>query len=232
MDWFGLVRADLKKVSVIDGFPVYTPGTDAEQGLTDESGGAQRSEYEEPGSIAGKIYKITVMPVLYNVKVNYPGQPAEQRGTVYDYDQVRDYVPGDPMQMIHWKLSAKKDEILVKEGRYSDSKGIHLLLETSVHSLSAAGQHNPLSGKYDDIDRALAAFLSCSLELIRSGQAHNVCWFDHRKQHLYREEIAEESAFRRMESEVLDSAFAANAPGGDRGRFSVSFSCDGLIIYR
>ena len=32
-----------------------------------------------------------------------------------DPDDVRAYLPGDPVNRIHWKLSAKKDELLVRE---------------------------------------------------------------------------------------------------------------------
>lgn len=42
---------------------------------------------------------------------------------------VRDYVSGDRMQQIHWKLSAKKDKILVKEYDHVAKENVKLLIE-------------------------------------------------------------------------------------------------------
>lgn len=41
------------------------------------------------------------------------GNPAE--GEADDFSGVRVYLPGDPVNRIHWKLSAKKDELLIRE---------------------------------------------------------------------------------------------------------------------
>ncbi|BCN32121.1 DUF58 domain-containing protein [Anaeromicropila herbilytica] len=42
----------------------------------------------------------------------YPGQVGNDTSEIL---QVREYRPGDKLQRIHWKLSAKKDELLVKD---------------------------------------------------------------------------------------------------------------------
>ncbi len=42
---------------------------------------------------------------------------------------VRDYVDGDRMQQIHWKLFAKKDKILIKEYEHVAKENVKLLIE-------------------------------------------------------------------------------------------------------
>ena len=44
------------------------------------------------------------------------GDSLKWRGTpsMEDYD-LREYRPGDPMRSIHWKLSSKRDELVVRE---------------------------------------------------------------------------------------------------------------------
>ena len=44
-----------------------------------------------------------------------PAGPSAARGRGEDYD-LREYRPGDPMRDVHWKLSSKWDELIVKEG--------------------------------------------------------------------------------------------------------------------
>ena len=54
-------------------------------------------------------------------------QPAPQtvqaltRGEEEDPGDVRPYRPGDPVRRIHWKLSARKDELLVRETAPEDA---------------------------------------------------------------------------------------------------------------
>lgn len=45
-----------------------------------------------------------------------------------DVSQVREYVPGDAMKNIHWKLSAKKDILMVKERLHMSSRKLLLVL--------------------------------------------------------------------------------------------------------
>ncbi len=42
---------------------------------------------------------------------------------------VREYIPGDKLQNIHWKLSVKKDEWMVKERVSMSAVSLHILLE-------------------------------------------------------------------------------------------------------
>ncbi|MBR2674765.1 MAG: DUF58 domain-containing protein [Mogibacterium sp.] len=68
---------------------------------------------------------ITVMPELFDVQMSYGSDAAllendrsadSRRGEdPGDVRGIREYVPGDPVRNIHWKLSEKTNKVLVKE---------------------------------------------------------------------------------------------------------------------
>lgn len=68
---------------------------------------------------------ITVMPEVFNMNVitsssaampESEGQALKAKGSVAgDVTGIREYVPGDPVRNIHWKLSEKTDRMLVRE---------------------------------------------------------------------------------------------------------------------
>lgn len=45
-----------------------------------------------------------------------------------DVSQIREYIPGDAMKDIHWKLSAKKDNLMVKERLHMSSRKLLVVL--------------------------------------------------------------------------------------------------------
>ena len=52
------------------------------------------------------------MPNMYGFKAKNLRKSKQPSSEIYD---IRDYQIGDPLRSIHWKMSAKKDELLVKE---------------------------------------------------------------------------------------------------------------------
>ena len=82
-------------------------------------------------------------------------------------ERVRDYLPGDPVRWIHWKLSAKTDGLRVRERMPSNGGGLLLMLETAL------GESAPR-----DMDIAVSALLALSDELARADIPHGVVWVD------------------------------------------------------
>ena len=59
-------------------------------------------------------------------------EATESRNKGLDFSEVsgvREYIPGDKLQNIHWKLSVKKDEWMVKERVSMSAVQLHVLLE-------------------------------------------------------------------------------------------------------
>ena len=74
-------------------------------------------------------------------------------GINFDPDyEIREYIPGDDLKSIHWKLSAKKDELMVRERLSAGHDKINILL--------------PLSDDRQDNDRLMdSLYALCSLFL-------------------------------------------------------------------
>src|SRR3989339_183510 len=57
------------------------------------------------------------------------------RGSGSDFDQLREYQPGDDVRFIDWKSSARGQHLVVREYRDERSRSIHLLLDCSQSML-------------------------------------------------------------------------------------------------
>ena len=84
-----------------------------------------------------------------------------------EYFGIRPYVDGDSMKLIHWKLTGKTDEYMVKEVEVPMMRMPLIFLETRVEKLDAAM-----------IDGLLEAFFSISQHMAQEGQKHCLCWWD------------------------------------------------------
>lgn len=76
----------------------------------------------------------------------------------------REYVPGDTMKSIHWKLSGKFDNLIVKEYENSADTNILILLDNSKEAL-----YNDIDRKIEDksVDIALSIVNYCLRENIQ-----------------------------------------------------------------
>lgn len=150
---------------------------------------------------------VAVWPGLYPVMIEEASSigrsdsacPAASRAPAGNPESdLRDYQPGDPIRQIHWKLSAKTDQLLVRETpRFLDADCV-LLLET------AAPQALP-----EDWDAAVEALLSVSRGLAEEGFRHAVCWLDGDQSPSY-SEVAESADWEAAADALLRTAAAAN----------------------
>lgn len=84
-----------------------------------------------------------------------------------EYFGIRPYVDGDSMKQIHWKLTGKTDEYMVKEIEVPMMRMPLIFLETRVEKIDAGM-----------IDGLLEAFFSISQYMAQEGQKHCLCWHD------------------------------------------------------
>lgn len=80
---------------------------------------------------------------------------------------IREYLPGDRLQKIHWKLSSKIDKLMVKENESTSTNEFFLLLELFQPSEESCGENALLRNA---LDNALDEAWSLSLELIEEGE--------------------------------------------------------------
>lgn len=107
--------------------------------------------------------EVTVYPEVYSLAESGELSALLARGQTperQEFDDLREYVPGDPLRDIHWKSSAKRDgDLIVKEftGREPE------------RAVTIAG-----SASRTDVDDMAAAIASIALALVDSGLAVEV----------------------------------------------------------
>ncbi len=84
--------------------------------------------------------------------------------------EIRNYLPGDDVRRIHWRLSSKQDELIVKEYSRPVDEDCVVMLETGI------GGGSP-EEKKTRADEILSVFMKLSFELIGNEQSFSVCWF-------------------------------------------------------
>ncbi|MBR5182288.1 MAG: DUF58 domain-containing protein [Clostridiales bacterium] len=97
------------------------------------------------------------MPNMYGFKAKNLRRSKQPTSEIYD---IRDYQIGDPLRSIHWKMSAKKDELLVKEPLEEYGGHSRVLLK--------------LTADRDELDLHLGQILFTSRFFIEHETAHRI----------------------------------------------------------
>lgn len=79
--------------------------------------------------------------------------------------QIRDYVPGDPLQQIHWKLSSKLDRLIVRDPAQPVDRELMVFLEQTDDSRSP-----------ETADALLEAVVSVCQTLAEANQPFRLAW--------------------------------------------------------
>lgn len=79
--------------------------------------------------------------------------------------QIRDYVPGDPLQQIHWKLSSKLDRLIVRDPAQPVDRELMVFLEQSD------AERTPRQA-----DALMEAVVSVCQALTEMGQPFRLAW--------------------------------------------------------
>ena len=141
--------------------------------------------------------KIQVLPQLHDVMVrltaatqNFYGESDvyEEHSPGYDNSelfQVREYRAGDRLQNIHWKLTAKQEELMVKE--HSLPKACPVLLFLNYY---------PKTGKRERLRllKFIETAASLSFSIMDAGCPHYVVWYDAAEQDVMRLRIDDEES--------------------------------------
>lgn len=121
---------------------------------------------------------ISVMPnqsdIIMNIIENTFTQGDEQENdssrTTDDVTQIkefREYRPGDRMQRVNWKITARRDEVYVKEFEQEYNRTLTLLVELRRDS-----------EEIGFLDELITAFYSAAVKLIDMEMNFRVQWYD------------------------------------------------------
>lgn len=118
MDYCGRFGVSVESIRLVDLLGIYEvllPLDESRECLILPAG-------KECDQEAGQIYMKGVTEAM------------ESKEKGYDFSEVsgiREYIPGDKLQNIHWKLSVKKDELMVKERISVSAVQLNVLVELS-----------------------------------------------------------------------------------------------------
>lgn len=118
-----------------------------------------------------------------------PYKPGSDPGETF---AIREYVPGDAVRSIHWKLSEKTDKTMVREFGLPIVNEVALLLENG-------GAASP-----EETDAVTQVFASLSAKLAGDGIAHHVFWQDAKTGDLRRFPVGDDDEFACMLDELLE----------------------------
>lgn len=118
---------------------------------------------------------------------------------------VREYVPGDAVRNIHWKLSEKTDKVMVRELGLPVVNEVALLLETAAEASA------------EEVDAITEVFASVSSALANKDIQHHVFWRDAKTDELRKLLITDGEDFGIMLEQLLE--LPSKADGGLVRRF-------------
>ena len=116
MEYCGRLSVKMEEIKLLDLLGIYEaviPIQEEQECLIFPKGELRTQE-------AGQIY------------INGVSEAMESREKGYDFSEIsgiREYIPGDKLQNIHWKLSMKKDELMVKERISVSAMQLNVLVE-------------------------------------------------------------------------------------------------------
>ncbi|MBR6626474.1 MAG: DUF58 domain-containing protein [Lachnospiraceae bacterium] len=145
--------------------------------------------------------QVTVLPDLFPVNIRLTDAVRSYIGDAEIYDsiksgddageilQLRPFRDGDKLKNIHWKLSAKADELIVKENSLPKACSTVLLLDSRA----------PLSRNYGRKrtrgDGFIKAAAGISFSMMDKEIPHFVAWYSRSKQDVVRVRVDNEESF-------------------------------------
>lgn len=127
---------------------------------------------------------------------------SEQKGNLNEeMIALKEYVPGDNVKHIHWKLSSKLDELIVKELADVREEHIVILFETSITIKEK-------SLRVQTIDRMMDTFSSIMKQFLEMEKPIEVVWYDDEVKELYMEELYGMNGMQQILQSVLSVSVA------------------------
>lgn len=128
-----------------------------------------------------------------------PYRPGDDHSELF---QIRPFQNGDRLQRVHWKLSARLDELLVKEDSRPKACPVVFLL----HYDSSRQR------KMENVNAYLVILASISFSLMDSGCPHYVAWYGSRNGDLVRMRVDDEESLYLFLSCYLEETFEKHIP--------------------
>jgi len=150
---------------------------------------------------------VLIMPEVYAAGVqvsqgtrNFIGEadvydefrPGHDSGETFE---IREYHEKDKLQSIHWKLSAKNDELMVKENSMPKACAVVLLLELRNKEKFKATKIRKSKDWAIDADAYFDLIASLSFSLMDQKCPHFVAWYSEKEERIRRIRVDDEESF-------------------------------------
>ena len=162
-----------------------------------------RGEAMAVGMIAPNIFPMETQ-IAYGESTNMDSDEYSMKKAGYDPSEtfaIREYQPGDRIRQIHWKLTEKFDNLMVRDYGLPIQNTILLLLETGYGTEEADA---------DCLDALAEALYSVSQELLSQQIIHSIGWQNHEENTFQCVEVETEEDLNALLPELLGAV-----PGRD-----------------
>lgn len=162
-----------------------------------------RGEAMAVGMIAPNIFPMETQ-IAYGESTNMDSDEYSMKKAGYDPSEtfaIREYQPGDRIRQIHWKLTEKFDNLMVRDYGLPIQNTILLLLETGYGTEEADA---------DCLDALAEALYSVSQELLSQQIIHSIGWQNHEENTFQCVEVETEEDLNVLLPELLGAV-----PGRD-----------------
>lgn len=97
-----------------------------------------------------------------------------------ELSDIRDYQPGDSLRSVHWKLSSKTQDLMVRQYARNADKQVFLFVDTAIRYDTSDKRYMPDINEYA-ADGVVEGALALTLRALREGgQTVTLVWFDSR----------------------------------------------------
>lgn len=155
-------------------------------GICSTNGNAKKGSWV---IVAPKMVPAENEEIIYSVEDFPEDNETKKHGTDINPDyEIREYVPGDELKSIHWKLTAKTGRTMVRERLASGRDKINVLLA--------------LTDNEEENDGLMSSLHGLSLLLLNKGYPIRLCWLGYGGE-LQGHYLAEEGELEKAMDEIL-----------------------------
>lgn len=135
----------------------------------------------------------TELPDVQGSVLDDQGEDDRRGSTSVDVSEIRPYQPGDVVRLVHWKLSARLQHLMVRELSDSERQLTWLYL-----NLQEAPNAPPVRRNPDAWDAFLEAVAMASSTLLRMEKPHAVLWIDAAESAIVRYDVSDARSLEQM----------------------------------
>lgn len=131
------------------------------------------------------------LPDVHSTVLADDGEDARIGSAAIDVSEIRPYQPGDRVRLVHWKLSARLQSLMVRE--MTDPEKQRTWIYLNLQETSGKIRRNP-----DAWDHFVETVSMVSDALLRMEKAHMLCWVNASANRVVRWEVSETKDLEQM----------------------------------